>query len=120
MGELFNAMPGGDANFLSLAGMTKTLNNAAKVRCRDDSTIQRKLTMAQGKVANLEELTYMLDKALDQKSRVNPTGTFGEGYSKARRTIDMLDNVYLGFEVLNRPDIGNLMEESFWQVWDVL
>lgn len=120
MGELFNAMPGGDANFLSLAGMTKTLNNAAKVRCRDDSTIQRKLTMAQGKVANLEELIYMFDKALDQKSRVNPTGNFGEGYSKARRTVDMLDNVYLGFEVLNRPDIGNLMEESFWQVWDVL
>lgn len=120
MGELFNAMPGGDANFLSLAGMSKTLNNDAKVRCRDNYTTQRKLTMAQGKVANSEDLTQMFDKALGQKKRVNPAGNFGEGYSKARLNIDMLENVYLGFELLNRPDVGNLMEESFWQVWDVL
>lgn len=32
IGELFNAMPGGDANFLSLVGMSYHLNSHAKVR----------------------------------------------------------------------------------------
>lgn len=32
LGELFNAMAGGEDNFLSLAGMSRKLNNAAKVR----------------------------------------------------------------------------------------
>lgn len=47
MGELFNAMAGGDANFLSLAGMSKSLNNEAKVRYADRSSMpQRKLMVA--------------------------------------------------------------------------
>lgn len=32
MGDLFNAMPGGDINFLNLAGMSSNLNRDAKVR----------------------------------------------------------------------------------------
>lgn len=33
MGNVFNAMPGGDANFLSLAGMAKGINEDSKVMC---------------------------------------------------------------------------------------
>lgn len=33
LGDLFNAMPGGDANFLSLAGITKGMNEDSKVMC---------------------------------------------------------------------------------------
>lgn len=39
LGELFNAMPGGEDNFLSLAGMSRQLNNAAKVRWPDSVKI---------------------------------------------------------------------------------
>lgn len=33
MGNVFNAMPGGDANFLSLAGMARDMNERSKVSC---------------------------------------------------------------------------------------
>jgi hypothetical protein len=33
IGDIFNAMPGGDANFLSLAGMARGINQGSKVMC---------------------------------------------------------------------------------------
>lgn len=39
MGELYNAMPGGEDNFLLLVGMSRLLNNSAKVRCADHPSI---------------------------------------------------------------------------------
>lgn len=37
MGDLFNALPGGDSNFLYLAGMSEGLNSAAKVSLETDA-----------------------------------------------------------------------------------
>lgn len=41
MGDVFNAMPGGDVNFLSLAGMARCLNEIAKVMCPNQLISER-------------------------------------------------------------------------------
>ncbi|KAJ0120698.1 hypothetical protein J7T55_015430 [Diaporthe amygdali] len=89
MGELFNAMPGGDANFLSLA------------------------------VSNPTDFTLRCNTILAAKWRIRPTDDFDGGYRKFQECITWVQDIWLGFEALNRPDMDNILTETLWQVWDV-
>lgn len=62
----------------------------------------------------------MFNNALKPKKRVDPAGTFDDGYNKVQETLELLQNVLLGFEALNRPDMDDRITETYWQVWDIL
>lgn len=121
MGDLFNAMPGGDVNFLELAGMSLNLNRDAKVRYSQGSppTVLT-LILIQGAVSYLPDFIQTFDKYLDQKSRVKPTDSFDDGYNKVQKSLDWLQKVWLGFEALNREDVDNVLTITLWKTWDEL
>lgn len=72
----------------------------------------------QGNVANLRELTDLFNKKLLPKKRINPTDTFESAYKKVVEALEFLQDIYIGFESLNRPDLDNILTETFWKVWD--
>lgn len=72
----------------------------------------------QGNVANLRELTDLFNKKLLPKARIKPTDTFESAYKKVVEALGFLQDIYIGFESLNRPDLDNILTETFWKVWD--
>lgn len=121
MGDLFNAMPGGDTNFLDLAGMSANLNRDAKVRYSHNSPSSvLTLILIQGAVSYLPDFIQKFEKYLNQKYRVKATNSFDDGYNKVQESLNWLQNVWLGFEALNRDDVDNLLTLTLWKAWDVL
>lgn len=121
MGAVFNATPGGDANFLGLAGMALCINANAKVMCPDWPIPERNVAhhmTCQAKVANVDTLTSTFTNRLRPRERVSPGGTFNRGYDKVTEALGFLQDVYIGFEALNRPDMDNILTETLWKVSD--
>lgn len=72
----------------------------------------------QGNVANLGKLTNLSNKKLLPKARIKPTDTFESAYKKVVEALEFLQDIYIGFESLNRPDLDNILTETLWKVWD--
>jgi hypothetical protein len=66
----------------------------------------------------LLDLTGAFNKQLHDRERVKPTDTFSKGYDKAIKSLSLMENVWIGFETLNRPDIDEIVTQSLWRVWD--
>lgn len=78
------------------------------------------LILTQGRVSNPTEFTLRCNAILAAKWRIRPTDNFDGGYRKFQECITWVQDIWLGFEALNRPDIDNILTETLWQVWDVL
>lgn len=72
----------------------------------------------QGNVANLGRLINLFNNKLLPKARIKPTDTFESAYKKVVQALEFLQDIYIGFESLNRPDLDNILTETFWKVWD--
>lgn len=71
-------------------------------------------------VAELDKFTRALDKKLRPGARVQPTDTFAKGYDRVINSLGFLENVWIGFETLNRGDVDNILTDTFWLLWDQL
>lgn len=120
MGAVFNATPGGDSNFLGLAGVAQCINANAKVICPNWPIPERNVAhhmTCQAMVANVDTLTATFTNKLRPRHRVDPGDTFNRGYGKVTESLGFLQDVYIGFEALNRPDMDSILSETLWKVW---
>lgn len=123
MGAVFNATPGGDINFLGLAGMAQCINGHAKVMCPNWPIPERNVAhhmTCQAKVANLDTLTRTFTNKLLPGKRVRPGDTFNRGYDKVTEALGFLQDVYIGFEALNKREMNDILTETLWKVSDRL
>lgn len=66
----------------------------------------------------MRKLTDLFNKNLLPGQRVQPTDTFDSGYKRVIPKLALLQDVSIGFEALNRPDMNNILTGTFWEVWD--
>lgn len=71
-------------------------------------------------VAELDKFTRSLDKKLRPVARVQPTDTFASGHDKVKESLGFVEDVWIGFEALNREDVDNILTDTFWLLWDQL
>lgn len=60
------------------------------------------------------------DKRLLPGARVKPTDSFALGKQRVESSLRWLNQVWMGFEVLNRADIRQMVDDSLWRLHDQL